>query len=101
MKVTKNNFEEEVLKSEKTVLVDLYADWCGPCKMLSPILEEVEMEREDVKVCKINVDEEPEIASSFGVSYIPMLVLIRNGKTIASSTGYKTKDQVLSFIDEQ
>ena len=62
MKVTKNNFEEEVLKSEKTVLVDLYADWCGPCRMLAPILEEVETEREDVKVCKINVDEEAEIA---------------------------------------
>ena len=83
MKVTKNNFEEEVLKSEKTVLVDLYADWCGPCRMLAPILEEVETEREDVKVCKINVDEEAEIASSFGVSYIPMLVLIKDGKTVA------------------
>ena len=96
MKVTKNNFEEEVLKSEKTVLVDLYADW-----MLAPILEEVETEREDVKVCKINVDEEAEIASSFGVSYIPMLVLIKDGKTVASSTGYKTKEQVFAFIDGQ
>lgn len=101
MKVTKNNFEEEVLKSEKTVLVDLYADWCGPCRMLAPILEEVETERENVKVCKINVDEEAEIASSFGVSYIPMLVLIKDGKTVASSTGYKTKEQVLAFIDGQ
>ena len=101
MKVTKNNFEEEVLKSEKTVLVDLYADWCGPCRMLAPILEEVETEREDVKVCKINVDEEAEIASSFGVSYIPMLVLIKEGKTVASSTGYKTKEQVFAFIDGQ
>lgn len=101
MKVTKNNFEEEVLKSEKTVLVDLYADWCGPCRMLSPILEEVETEREDVKICKINVDEEAEIASSFGASYIPMLVLIKDGKAVASSTGYKTKEQVLAFIDGQ
>ena len=78
MKVTKNNFEEEVLKSEKTVLVDLYADWCGPCRMLAPILEEVETEREDVKVCKI-----------------------KDGKTVASSTGYKTKEQVFAFIDGQ
>ena len=101
MKVTKNNFEEEVLKSEKTVLVDLYADWCGPCKMLGPIVEEVETEREEVKVCEINVDEEAEIASSFGVSYIPMLVLIKDGKTVASSTGYKTKEQVFAFIDGQ
>ena len=105
MKVTKNNFEEEVLKSEKTVLVDLYADWCGPCRMLAPILEEVETEREDVKVCKINVDDSQDIAARFGQALARLalrrLVLIKDGKTVASSTGYKTKEQVLAFIDGQ
>ena len=87
MKVTKNNFEEEVLKSEKTVLVDLYADWCGPCRMLAPILEEVETEREDVKVCKINVDENMTIAQKYRVASIPNFVIFRDGQPVANFVG--------------
>ena len=100
MKITGANFENEVLKAEGKVLLDLYADWCGPCKMLSPILEEIGEERSDVKVCKVNVDEEGEIAARFGVSAIPMLVLIEDGETKATTLGYRPKEEVLRFIDE-
>ncbi len=101
MKVTRENFEEEVLKSQQTVLLDLYADWCGPCKMLSPILEEIAREREDLKVCKINVDEEEELAASFGVNSIPMLVLMRDGKVLSTELGYRPKEAILRFIDQK
>ena len=98
MKVTKNNFEEEVLKSEKTVLVDLYADWCGPCRMLAPILEEVETEREDVKVCKINVDEEPELAGRYNVMSIPTLLVVKEGQVVNQAVGARPKSQILSLL---
>ena len=100
MKVTSENFEKEVLQASGKVLLDLYADWCGPCKMLSPILEEIDGEREDVKVCKVNVDEEAAIAARFGVSAIPMLVLLENGEVLAKTLGYRPKEEVLAFIDE-
>ena len=100
MKVTKNNFEEEVLKSEKTVLVDLYADWCGPCRMLAPILEEVETEREDVKVCKINVDDEPELAARFGIASIPTLLFFKNSAIIKKSVGYRYKGELEKILRE-
>lgn len=99
MKVTKDSFENEVLKSDKTVLVDFYADWCGPCRMLSPILEEIVGERDDLKLCKVNVDEEEELAVKFGVSSIPMLVLFRDGSALRADLGYKPKEAVLRFID--
>lgn len=98
MKVTKENFETEVLKSEKTVLLDLYADWCGPCRMLSPVLEEIGKEHEELKICKINVDEEGELAVKFGVTSIPMLILVKNGKAERSALGYRPKEDVLKFI---
>ena len=100
MKVTKNNFEEEVLKSEKTVLVDLYADWCGPCRMLAPILEEVETEREDVKVCKINVDDEPELAARFGIASIPTLLFFKNSAISKKSVGYRDKGELEKILRE-
>lgn len=75
--VTSQNFEEEVLKSEKPVLVDFYADWCGPCKMLSPIVDEVANEKEDIKVCRINIDEEQDLAVEYGIMSIPTLVVIK------------------------
>ena len=78
IKLTKDNFEQEVLKSEKPVLVDFYADWCGPCQMLSPIVDEVAEERDDIKVGKINVDEQMELAQKYGVMTIPTLLVIKN-----------------------
>ena len=99
MKVTTETFENEVLKSDKTVLLDLYADWCMPCRMLGPILEEIAAERDDVKVCKINVDEEEELAERFEVSSIPMLALVKGGEVVATMIGLRPKDAVLEFID--
>ena len=83
IKLTKDNFEQEVLKSEKPVLVDFYADWCGPCQMLSPIVDEVAEERDDIKVGKINVDEQMELAQKYGVMTIPTLLVIKNGETVS------------------
>ena len=97
MKINGQAFENEVLKAEGKVLVDFYADWCGPCKMLSPILEELEKEGA-VKVCKINVDEENALAMQFRVSSIPMLVLFENGKAVRTTLGYQSKDKLLDFI---
>ena len=97
MKIRGNEFEKEVLASEGKVLVDFYADWCGPCKILSPILEEVEKES-GVKVCKINVDEEGALAMQYGVASIPMLVLFEKGKAVRTTLGYQSKEKVLQFI---
>jgi thioredoxin 1 len=97
MKIRGNEFEKEVLASEGKVLVDFYADWCGPCKMLSPILEEVEKES-GVKVCKINVDEEGALAMQYGVASIPMLVLFEKGKAQRTTLGYQSKEKLLQFI---
>ena len=96
--LTKENFELEVLKSEKTVLIDFYADWCGPCKMLAPIIEEIANENENIKVCKVNVDEENELASAFGVSSIPMLAVVKEGKIVNSAVGYMPKEKVLQLL---
>ena len=99
VKVTNANFEEEVLKSDKTVLVDFWAEWCGPCRMLGPVLKEIADENEEtLKVCKVNVDEEPELAKQFGIMSIPYLILFRNGKAEKSSAGYMPKEEVLNFI---
>ncbi|MBQ8399291.1 MAG: thioredoxin [Clostridia bacterium] len=97
MKINGQAFETEVLRAEGKVLVDFYADWCGPCKMLSPILEELEKEG-SVKVCKINVDEENALAVQYRVSSIPMLVLFENGKATKTTLGYQSKEKLLDFI---
>lgn len=97
--INKKNFEAEVLQSEKPVLLDFWASWCGPCKMLSPIVDEVAEERDDIKVCKVNVDEEEELARQFGIMSIPTLVVIKNGKTVNTSLGYKPKSAVLALLD--
>ena len=97
MKINGHAFETEVLRAEGKVLVDFYADWCGPCKMLSPILEELEKEG-SVKVCKINVDEENALAIRYRVSNIPMLVLFENGKATKTTLGYQSKEKLLDFI---
>ena len=96
--ITKENFEAEVLKSEKPVLVDFFAVWCGPCKMIAPILEEIAAEREDIKVCKINVDEEPELAAQYQVSSIPSLFVIKDGQVVNQSLGARPKPQILEML---
>lgn len=96
--ITKDNFEQEVLKSEKVVLLDFFATWCGPCRMVGPILEEIAAERDDIKVVKIDVDQEPELASQFGVSSIPLLVVMKDGKTVNQALGARPKNQILNLI---
>ena len=96
--ITKETFENEVLKSDKPVLVDFFAVWCGPCKMIAPVLDEIAEEREDIKVCKINVDEEPELAAQFQVSSIPTLFVFENGKIKNHALGAKPKAQILDML---
>ena len=96
--ITKENFEAEVLNSNKPVIVDFYAVWCGPCKMIAPILEEIAAEREDIKVCKINVDEEPELAARYQVVSIPSLFVIKDGQVTNQSLGAKPKAQILEML---
>lgn len=96
--ITKDNFESEVLKAEGTVLIDFWATWCGPCRMLSPIVDEVANERTDVKVGKINVDEQPELAQQFGIMSIPTLIVFRNGQKVNESVGLIPKEKVEELI---
>lgn len=97
--LTSESFDEEVLLSDKTVLVDFYADWCGPCRMVSPIVEEIAKERDDIKVCKINVDREPSLAARFSVSSIPALMVFKNGKAVRSEVGAAPKSAILSMLE--
>lgn len=96
--ITKENFEAEVLKASGTVLVDFWATWCGPCRMLSPIVDEVASEHTDVKVGKINVDEQPELAQQFGIMSIPTLIVFRNGQKVNESIGLIPKEKVEELI---
>ncbi len=98
MKITKNNFRQEVLNSEKPVLLDFWAPWCGPCRMVGPILEEIADQRRDIKVAKVNVDEEMELAAQFGVMSIPMLVVMKDGKITNKSVGARPKEQILAML---
>jgi thioredoxin 1 len=99
IKINADNFEE-IRNSEKTVLLDFYADWCGPCRMVSPIVDEIARENPQYLVGKINVDDEPELAQQFGVSSIPMLAVIKNGEVVNQSVGAKPKAQILAMLEE-
>jgi len=100
MNITRNNFEQEVLQSDKPVLIDFWASWCGPCRMLSPVISEIAEEYGDkVKVCKVNVDEEGDLAAAFNVMSIPMLVVMKDGKVTNSAVGVRPKAQIVGMID--
>lgn len=99
LQITKENFEKEVMQSEKPVLIDFYADWCGPCKMLSPIVQELSEERADIKVVKVNVDEQNELAGRFGVMSIPTLVVMKNGEVTNTGVGYRPKAEILKMFN--
>lgn len=96
--ITKENFDTEVLQSDKVVLLDFSATWCGPCRMVAPILDEIAAENEDVKVGKIDVDEDPDLARQFQVASIPLLVVMKNGKIVNQALGARPKEAILSLI---
>lgn len=100
LNITKENFEAEVEKAEGLVVIDLYADWCGPCKMLAPVMEELEREYPDVKFGKINVDNEPELTALFKVQSIPYIALVKNNTFLDFSVGYVPKDTLVRLIEE-
>lgn len=96
--ITKDNFQSEVMQSDKPVLLDFWASWCGPCRMVSPTIDEIASERDDIKVGKINVDEQPELAGAFQVMSIPTLVVMKGGKIANRAMGARPKAQILSLL---
>ncbi len=98
--ITNTNFENEVVKSDKPVLIDFWAEWCGPCRMIAPIVAEIAEARADIKVGKINVDEENALAAMFAIDSIPTLLLVKDGKVVAKMVGYNKRDAVEAFINK-
>ena len=98
IQVTKENFEEQVLRNEKPVLLDFWATWCGPCKLIAPIVEDIAAEHDSMVLGKVNVDEEMELAIKFGITSIPTLVLMKNGEAAGKLIGYRSKDEILKLL---
>ena len=98
MQINHLNFHDEVIRSDKKVLLDFWAPWCGPCRMVSPVLDEIAQERADIKVCKVNVDQEPELAQRYGVMSIPTLIVMKDGKVINQAMGARPKGAILSML---
>lgn len=94
--ITNENYCEEVLNAGKPVIIDFWAEWCGPCRMMSEVVDDIAQTRQDIKVCKVNVDDERDLALKFSISAIPTVMLIKDGDTAATSVGYKTKDELLA-----
>ena len=96
--ITKDNFQQEIMESSQTVLLDFWASWCGPCRMLSPVIDEIAEERSDIKVGKVNVDEQPELARSFRIMSIPTVAVMKNGKVVRQSMGVRPKKQIEELL---
>ena len=96
--INKENFHKEVLNSDRPVLLDFFASWCGPCRMVGPILDEIAEEREDIKVCKVDIDEQPELASRYRIMSVPTLMVLKGGQVVDQSIGAKPKHQILAMV---